>query len=58
VEQVAAIRRALPGDVAVKASGGIRTASDAEAMLDAGAVRLGTSAGAEIIKQLDVHAVA
>ena len=29
VEQVAAMRRALPGGVAVKASGGIRTASDA-----------------------------
>jgi deoxyribose-phosphate aldolase len=58
VEQVAAMRRALPGDVAVKAAGGIRTASDAAALLDAGAVRLGTSAGAQIIKQLDVHAVA
>jgi len=58
VEQVAVMRRALPGDVAVKAAGGIRTASDAAALLDAGAVRLGTSAGAQIIKQLDVHAVA
>ena len=44
--------------MAVKASGGIRTASDAAELLDAGADRLGTSAGAEIVKQLDVHAVA
>ena len=58
VEQVAAMRRALPGGVAVKASGGIRTASDATELLDAGAARLGTSAGAEIVKQLGVHAVA
>ena len=58
VEQIAAMRRALPARVAVKASGGIRTADDAQAMLDAGAVRLGTSAGIEIMKQLDVHAVA
>jgi deoxyribose-phosphate aldolase len=58
VEQVAAMRRALPGRVAIKASGGIRTAADAVALLDAGATRLGTSAGAEIVQQLDVHAVA
>jgi len=58
VEQVAAMRRALPGGVAVKASGGIRTASDAAELLAAGAARLGTSAGAEIVKQLDAHAVA
>jgi deoxyribose-phosphate aldolase len=58
VEQVAAMRRALPERVAVKASGGIRTADDAMAMLDAGATRLGTSAGVQIVTQLDVHAVA
>ena len=58
VEQVTAMRRALPGGVAVKAAGGIRTASDAAELLDAGAARLGTSAGTEIVKQLDVHAVA
>ena len=52
------MRRALPGGVAVKASGGIRTASDAAELLAAGAARLGTSAGADIVKQLDVHAVA
>ena len=34
--------------VQVKASGGIRSASDALAMLDAGATRLGVSAGVAI----------
>lgn len=58
VEQVAAMRRMLPDRVAVKASGWIRTATTAVALLDAGAARLGTSAGAEIVQQLDVHAVA
>jgi deoxyribose-phosphate aldolase len=34
----------------VKASGGIRTAADAQAMLRAGATRLGTSGGIAIIE--------
>ena len=36
----------------VKAAGGIRTAEQALAMLDAGAVRLGTSSGVAILEQL------
>lgn len=36
----------------VKASGGIRTAEAAAAMLEAGAVRIGTSAGVAILEQL------
>jgi len=36
----------------VKASGGIRSAAQAQAMIEAGAVRLGTSAGVTIIEQL------
>ena len=36
----------------VKASGGIRTAAQARAMIDAGADRLGTSAGVQIINEL------
>ena len=39
------MRRALPGGVAVKATGGIRTASAPPTLLEAGAARLGTSAG-------------
>jgi len=50
----AAVRllRATVGDrLGVKASGGIRTLSDARAMLAAGATRLGTSRGAEIVAE-------
>jgi deoxyribose-phosphate aldolase len=36
-------------DVGIKASGGIRSAADARAMLDAGATRLGTSSGRAIL---------
>jgi deoxyribose-phosphate aldolase len=43
VEDVQLLRRALPERVKIKAAGGIRTASDAEAMITAGADRIGTS---------------
>src|SRR6476646_9387479 len=58
IEAVAAMRRALPQRVAIKASGGIRTAAVASAMLEAGAVRIGTSSGVAIIGELEAHAVA
>lgn len=38
-------------DVKVKAAGGIRDLKTALAMIDAGAERLGTSAGVEIIEE-------
>jgi deoxyribose-phosphate aldolase len=38
--------------VGVKASGGIRTLADAEAMIAAGASRLGASAGVAILNEL------
>jgi len=38
-------------NIGVKASGGIRTFSDAQALIDAGATRLGTSSGVNIIKE-------
>ena len=34
----------------IKASGGIKTLEDAEAMINMGATRLGTSSGVEIMK--------
>ena len=40
-------------DVKVKASGGIQTLDDALAMLDAGASRLGTSAGVSLMRAYD-----
>lgn len=50
VEDVALMRRAVT--IGVKASGGIRTAADARKMVEAGANRLGTSSGVNIIREL------
>ena len=50
VEDVRLMRGAVK--IGVKASGGIRTASDARAMIEAGASRLGTSSGVNIIREL------
>src|SRR5450631_125075 len=50
VEDVALMRRAVK--IGVKASGGIRTASDARAMIAAGADRLGSSSGVSIVREL------
>ena len=58
VDDVAAMRAALPKHIQIKASGGIRTAEGAEALLTAGADRLGTSSALEILAELDVRAVA
>lgn len=46
---VALMRKTAPANVKVKASAGIRSYEDAVAMIEAGAERLGTSAGAKII---------
>ncbi len=46
---VALLRRVVGTDIGVKASGGIRTAAEAMAMVRAGADRLGTSAAAAIL---------
>ncbi len=40
--------------IGIKASGGIRTLKDVVAFLDAGATRIGTSSGVEIMNELDV----
>ena len=45
---VALMRRAVGPAIGVKAAGGIRTRQDAEALIAAGATRLGTSAGVAI----------
>ncbi|MBO8137123.1 MAG: deoxyribose-phosphate aldolase [Desulfotomaculum sp.] len=49
VEDVALMRRTVGREVGVKASGGIRTRQDALAMIEAGATRIGTSSGVEIV---------
>jgi deoxyribose-phosphate aldolase len=51
VEDVALMRRVVGPDMGVKAAGGIKTAADAEAMIVAGATRIGTSAGVKIIAE-------
>jgi deoxyribose-phosphate aldolase len=50
VSDVALMRRTVK--IGVKASGGIRNASDALAMIQAGADRLGTSSGVKIIREM------
>ncbi len=57
VSDVALMRKTVGSDLGVKASGGIRTLQDAEKMLAAGASRLGTSAGKEIIKEMETGEV-
>jgi deoxyribose-phosphate aldolase len=51
VEDVALMRRVVGNELGVKASGGIRDLATAEAMLAAGANRLGTSAGIKIMAE-------
>lgn len=51
VEHVKLIRKSLPVNVGVKASGGIKTFEQAQAMIDAGADRIGTSSGIAIVEQ-------
>jgi deoxyribose-phosphate aldolase len=50
MHDVALMRRVVGQDLGVKASGGIRTLEDLEAMRAAGASRIGTSAGVTIIE--------
>lgn len=52
VAAVAAMAKAVDGRLGVKASGGIRTAASALAMVAAGATRLGLSASAAILAEL------
>ncbi|MDX2271609.1 MAG: deoxyribose-phosphate aldolase [Cyanobacteriota bacterium] len=52
VEDVTTLWQVSQGKVGVKASGGIRTLEQAFALLAAGATRLGTSWGCELMEQL------
>lgn len=52
VEAVALLVEAAQGRAAVKASGGIRSLASAQALLNAGATRLGTSRSVEILAEL------
>ncbi|MED0758000.1 deoxyribose-phosphate aldolase [Aneurinibacillus thermoaerophilus] len=50
VEDVALMRKTVGEEMGVKASGGVRTFEDAEAMIQAGATRIGTSGGVAIVQ--------
>ena len=50
VHDVTLMRRVVGPEMGVKASGGVRTFEDAEAMVKAGATRIGASAGIKIIQ--------
>jgi deoxyribose-phosphate aldolase len=52
IEQVKLLKSIGGGKVGIKASGGIRTLEQAIALIDAGATRLGTSRGVEIMAEL------
>ena len=52
VADIRKMRELLPSHVGIKASGGIRTLADALALVEAGADRLGTSAGVSILQEL------
>lgn len=48
-EDIALMRKTVGPNIGVKASGGIRTKEDVEKMIEAGASRIGASAGAAIV---------
>lgn len=51
VADILLMKENLSGDVELKASSGIRSYKDAQALIEAGATRLGTSAGIVIIEE-------
>lgn len=55
-DDVELLRRTLGVRLGIKASGGIRSAVGAKALLAAGADRLGTSAGVQIVRELEAVA--
>ena len=52
VEDVRLMKSMVGDAIKVKAAGGVRTLADALAMIEAGAERIGTSAGVSIIEEL------
>lgn len=53
VEDIALMRKTVGPVMGVKASGGIRTLADALKMIEAGATRIGASAGVKILQELN-----
>ena len=54
IEHIAIMKKSLPSHVGIKASGGIKTAEQTIAMINAGANRIGTSAGISIVTSTNI----
>ncbi|NHM30368.1 deoxyribose-phosphate aldolase [Neobacillus terrae] len=50
IEDIALMRKTVGPNIGVKASGGVRNTEDTEKMIEAGATRIGASAGVAIVK--------
>ncbi len=57
VEHIELMRKNLPAEVAIKASGGIKTLDQASAMIKAGASRIGTSSGIAIVESTKQNSI-
>lgn len=57
VEHIRLMKEYAGADVQVKAAGGIRSWESAKAMIEAGATRLGTSSGIQIIKEMEAAGI-
>jgi deoxyribose-phosphate aldolase len=53
ISDVALMRRVVGPEMGVKAAGGIRTYTDAKGMVEAGATRIGASAGVSILQEAE-----
>jgi deoxyribose-phosphate aldolase len=51
VDDVKLLKATVPGNIFIKASGGIRSLAQARAMIAAGATRLGTSSGVTLVRE-------
>ena len=56
-EHVRLMKEYAGADVQVKAAGGIRSWESAKAMIEAGATRLGTSSGIQILKEMEASGI-
>lgn len=52
IDDIRLMRKTVGPDIGVKASGGVRNATDANDMIEAGATRIGASSGIAIVKGL------
>lgn len=53
IHHIKLMRENLPSNVGIKASGGIKSYAQAVAMIEAGADRIGTSSGVQIVEEAD-----